>query len=106
MLHHSQEDFCRLWGRLMAQAWDDPAFKAHLVADPAGVLAEYGYELPPGADVRLEVVAGAERTRYLYLPCEGELSENTAAAAGEVAGECVNNRVTLAQLAVGAKSAS
>jgi hypothetical protein len=105
MVHPSQEEFCRLWGRLMARAWDDAAFKQRLVTNPTEVLAEHGYDLPPGVDVRLQVVASDENVQYLYLPCEGELSENTSAQAGGVASECVNNQLALAQLAAGSRSA-
>jgi hypothetical protein len=99
MVHPSQEAFCRLWGQLMARAWDDAAFKRRLVADPAGVLREHGYELPPGTNVRLQVVESDEQVQYLYLPCEGELPTNSSEAAGQVAGECLNNRLALARLA-------
>jgi hypothetical protein len=80
-------------------------FKQRLVTNPTEVLAEHGYDLPPGVDVRLQVVASDENVQYLYLPCEGELSENTSAQAGGVASECVNNRLALAQLAAGSRSA-
>jgi hypothetical protein len=99
MVHPSQEAFCRLWGQLMARAWADEAFKERLVADPAGVLREHGYELPPGTNVRLQVVASDAQVQYLYLPCEGELRTNSSAEAGEVAGECLNNQLVLARLA-------
>lgn len=31
------------WGRVVAKAWVDPAFKARLLADPKAALAEVGY---------------------------------------------------------------
>jgi hypothetical protein len=99
MVHPEQEEFCRLWGRLMERAWNDPEFMSRLVADPAEVLAEHGYVIPPGMDVRLQVVASDDVTTYLYLPCAGELRDGTADEAGEVAAECRNNQLVLSRLA-------
>ncbi|GAA2756907.1 hypothetical protein [Actinopolymorpha rutila] len=98
MVHPSQLEFCRLWGRLMARAWDDPEFGKRLAEDPAGVLAEHGYVVPEGMDVRLQVVASDEETVYLYVPSPGELTEVSGAGAGDVAAECVNNRLALDRL--------
>jgi len=39
--------------RLIARAWTDPAFKARLLDDPAGVLAEEGYALAHSPTVRV-----------------------------------------------------
>ncbi len=39
--------------RLVARAWTDPDFKARLMADAAGVLAEEGYELEHSPTVRV-----------------------------------------------------
>ncbi len=99
MVHPSQVDFCKLWGRLMARAWADPEFKARLVADPAEVLQEYGYDLPLDSEFRLQVVESDDNVQYLYIPCEGELRNNNGTEAGEVASECLNNRLVLARLA-------
>ena len=38
-------------GKVIAAAWLDPEFLARLKADPEGVLAEYGVELPAGKKV-------------------------------------------------------
>lgn len=47
-------DFEFQWGLLVARAWDDPAFKTRLLADPAGVLEEHGIRTPAGR--RIEVI--------------------------------------------------
>jgi hypothetical protein len=104
MVHPSQEDFCRLWGRLIAQAWADPAFKKRLVANPAEVLQEHGYELPSGMNVHLQVVASDDNVQYLYIPCPEELRNNSSTEAGEVASDCLNNRVVLARLTAESRS--
>ena len=51
--------------RLVARAWTDPAFKARLVADAAGVLAEEGYELEHSPTVR--VVENSERVHNVIV---------------------------------------
>jgi hypothetical protein len=99
VVHPSQQDFCRLWGQLIARAWTDAEFKKRLLADPAEILQEHGYELPPGMDVRLSVAESDDHVLYLYVPCPEELSNDNSAEAGEVAGECLNNRIVLARLA-------
>jgi len=99
MVHPSQENFCRLWGQLVVQSWDDPELKERLLRDPAAVLREHGYELDASSKVRLQVVASSEAVQYLYLPSQGELPDNGGAeAAGELASQCLNNRLVLARL--------
>jgi hypothetical protein len=48
-------------GRLVAKAWADPAFKERLLAHPAAVLREQGFDVPAGIEVR--VVEDAESTQ-------------------------------------------
>ena len=104
MVHPSQEEFCRLWGRLIARSWADDVFKEWLVADPAKVLKEHGYEVPPGMNVDLRVVVSDENVQYLYIPCPGEMCDpSSSAEAGALASECFNNRMVLARLAAGAR---
>jgi hypothetical protein len=50
----------RLWGRVVARAWDDDAFRRRLLAEPAPVLREEGIDVPPGAAVRVIEGAGAD----------------------------------------------
>ncbi|HVS40528.1 MAG TPA: NHLP leader peptide family RiPP precursor [Gemmataceae bacterium] len=69
-------DFEYQWGQLVARAWDDPAFKAKLIADPVAVLQENGVTPPAGG--RLQVVENSADVAYLVLPTKPtsrELSE-------------------------------
>lgn len=66
-------------GMLIAQIWSDDQLKERMLADPAGVLQEYGVEVPYGVEVR--VVEDTSDVRYLVLPAspEGDLSEEDLA---------------------------
>ena len=63
-----QPDAAKKFGRLVAKAWSDPAFKKRLVAEPKAILHEYGIEVPAGADVK--VVENTEKVVYLNLPIQ------------------------------------
>ena len=47
------QEYAQRWGQLVARAWGDEAFKAHLLAEPAPVLAEQGIAFLPGVEVRV-----------------------------------------------------
>lgn len=99
MIHPSQEEFCKIWGQLVARSWSDDVFRERLKADPAGVLKEHGFELPPGTNIDLQVDESTNDVQYLYLPCPGELADPTSPKnAQAVAEDCLNNRVVLARL--------
>ncbi|HVS39707.1 MAG TPA: NHLP leader peptide family RiPP precursor [Gemmataceae bacterium] len=59
-------DFEYQWSQLVARAWADPAFKAKLLADAAGVLKENG--LTPPAGTQLKVVENTDKVIHLVLP--------------------------------------
>ena len=40
-----------LWGKVVAQAWNDDDYKARLIAEPRSALAEAGYEIPDNLTV-------------------------------------------------------
>jgi hypothetical protein len=63
------------YGKVVAKAWSDGAFKAKLLSNPQSALAELGYQMPAG--VRIEVVEDTATTRHLVLPPrpDGELSD-------------------------------
>ena len=46
-------EYAKQYGRLVARAWSDEAFRQRLLAEPAAVLAEQGIDFPPGLEVRL-----------------------------------------------------
>lgn len=70
------EQHSKLWGQIVAKAWQDESLKKRLLADPAAVLKEYGIEVPPG--VQLRVVENTDQILHLTLPSKPtrELSEN------------------------------
>jgi hypothetical protein len=49
--------YTRMHGEITARAMADPAYRSELLADPRGVLAAAGIDVP--ADVRIEVVTVA-----------------------------------------------
>ncbi len=69
------------WGRIVAWAWEDDAFKQRLLADPAAVLQEHGVRVPPGSKV--QVIEDTAQVHHLTLPRKpdavGELSEEDMA---------------------------
>ena len=62
----TQEEVQKAWGKVLAKAWSDEAFKKRLLADPAGVLKENGIEMPP--DVTVKVVEDSAKVLHLILP--------------------------------------
>jgi hypothetical protein len=70
-----QGNWQRSWSMLVAQAWADEGLKARLLEDPAGVLGEYGVEVPFGVELR--VVEDTPEIRHVVLPLSpaGELTD-------------------------------
>jgi hypothetical protein len=70
------------FAQIVAQSWEDAEFRARLLADPAGVLGEKGFQVPPGK--RVEIVEDTDDVIHLTLPSRPrELSdENLDAVAG------------------------
>jgi hypothetical protein len=59
----------KLLEAIIARAWEDPDFKASLIADPRKVLkSEFGYEYPEG--VNLRVIEETADERCLVLPVQ------------------------------------
>jgi hypothetical protein len=66
----------RKWGRIVARAWTDPAYKQRLLADASAVLREEGMAVPPG--VQAKVVEDSNTLVQFTLPPkpgDQELSE-------------------------------
>ena len=76
-------DNAEAYGKVVARAWRDPAFKAKLIADPQAVLREAGMAVPAGATVK--VVENTGTHLHFVLPPKpvGQLSDE---ALDEVAG--------------------
>ena len=64
------------FGKIIAKAWRDPAFKAELIANPAAALQAEGIEVPEGMTVT--VVENTDKQFHLVLPPvhSDELSED------------------------------
>jgi hypothetical protein len=70
-------DYSAVSGKVIARAWSDPDYKARLMSDPKGALAEAGVTLEEGSDI--EVIEDTATVRHLVIPAppaEGELSED------------------------------
>ena len=59
-------DNAAAYGKVVARAWRDPAFKAKLIADPQAVLAEAGMAVPAGVTVK--VVENTATHLHFVLP--------------------------------------
>jgi hypothetical protein len=44
----------KAWGKVVAKAWNDPQFKAQLLANPKPVLAQNGVKIPDNVEVKIE----------------------------------------------------
>ncbi|HEV2438709.1 MAG TPA: NHLP leader peptide family RiPP precursor [bacterium] len=68
-----QSERMKAYGRIVARAWSDRAFKQRLLADPASVLREFKIDVPAGRQVR--VVEETDAVGYFVLPAQpGDLS--------------------------------
>ena len=87
---NSPEQFGVAYGKAVARAWSDNAYRERLLSDPKAALAEVGAEPPPGIEV--SVVENTPDRVHLVLPvqpAEGEVGDaQLAAAAGGVSGAC------------------
>lgn len=77
MADDAHELFHKLWPKIVAKAWKDPAFKAQLKENPKQVFATYGIEVPQ--EINLAIIENTEQTHYILLPSkpEGELTEKS-----------------------------
>jgi len=68
------------FGKIIARAWRDPAFKAELIANPAAALKAEGINVPDGMAVT--VVENTDKQFHLVLPPapSGELSDEALEA--------------------------
>ena len=60
----------KLWGKIVAKAWCDEAFKAELLNNAEQVLKAEGAEIPEGVHVHVveEQKPSTAEEIYLYLP--------------------------------------
>ncbi len=62
------QEFQKAYGKIVAKAWEDEAFKAVLLSDPMKVFKENGVEVPEGVEIRM--VENNADTMHLILPPE------------------------------------
>src|SRR5262245_16660882 len=75
--------FAKQWGQLVARAWTDDAFKARLLAEPGPTLAEQGFEMPLGIEVKIhESTATLVHLTLPPAPSEDLSDEQLDAVAG------------------------
>jgi hypothetical protein len=55
-----------VFGKIIAKAWRDPAFKAELIANPAAALKAEGIDVPAGMAVT--VLENTDKQFHLVLP--------------------------------------
>ena len=75
MAQTDQEKTNAAYGKVVARAWRDPAFKAKLIADPQAALKDAGVPVPPG--VKMTVLENTNTHIHVVLPPKptGELSD-------------------------------
>jgi hypothetical protein len=63
-----------LWSQIVARAWCDEGLMKRLRSDPRDVLAEHGFEVPDGTEVKVvegaevRVVEHTDKTCHFILP--------------------------------------
>jgi hypothetical protein len=86
MVSNDRNQQVKQYGKIVARAWTDDAFRQRLLADPKGVLAEFG--IPSNANREIRVVENSEDVFYLVLPQKpGNLSADQID--GDIAPDCV-----------------
>src|SRR5829696_1640769 len=68
MAEDQNQESAKKYGKIVAKAWSDPAFKQRLMENPAEVLKEEGVDVPAGIEVR--VIETPESRRFFILPEE------------------------------------
>ncbi len=66
--------FLSIYYNLVSKAWKDPSLKEKLLADPAGMLASNGVDVPPG--VAVKIVEDTDNVKYLNLAREIDVDTN------------------------------
>lgn len=88
---NTERDNAAAYGKVVAKAWRDPAFKAKLIADPQAVLREAGMGVPAGATVKVVENTGTHLHFVLPPKPTGQLSDEAldevAAGAGPMPGK-------------------
>ncbi len=75
----------RRWAQVVARAWDDEDFRRRLLAQPADVLREAGFDVPHDAEVHIvdrEPEAASEGVTCLRLPARPDADDLIEEALG------------------------
>ncbi len=86
MSREQYEERVKAYGRVVAKAWDDEAFKQRLLADPKAALQAEGLTFPEGAEVH--AVETHDRLFYFPIPPKpaGLSTEELSGMAGGAGG--------------------
>jgi len=78
-------------GKIVAAAWQDPAFLKHLKANPIAVKKQHGIDIAAG--VQVEVIESQPNELVLVLPeiVEGELDDEHLAAVPGAGAQCLGS---------------
>ncbi|MBS0650973.1 MAG: NHLP leader peptide family RiPP precursor [Verrucomicrobia bacterium] len=70
------EAFHKAWSKMIAKAWNDPAFKEKLMKTPLAVFKEEGIQIPEG--IQFKVDENTHKVIHLTIPekPQGNLSES------------------------------
>ena len=61
-----KEQFGQAWGKIVAKAWSDEAFKKRLLSEPNAVLKENGVDIPAG--VQFKIMEDTDQLCHISLP--------------------------------------
>ena len=88
------------YGKVIAKAWREPAFKAKLIADPRAILAEAGVSIPAGVTVKVLEDTGTHLHFVLPPKPTGQLSDealDAVAGAAQSIGSGKYTKIGLSQ---------
>ncbi len=90
MSREQYQERLEAYGRIVAKAWEDEAFKQRLLTDPKAALQAEGLSFPEDAEVR--VVEPNDRLVYFPLPSkpEGLTEEQLGGMAGGTGSTCAD----------------
>jgi intracellular multiplication protein IcmD len=83
------------WAKLVIDSWQNADLKQRLLSDPAAVLAERGFTVPPGLNVR--VVEATDANSFVVLPA-AQTSSTSGLTIGEVASSITDRFSNLSKL--------
>ena len=84
MEENVRKEFLQLWGKLVAQSWEDESLRQRLLNEPAEVLTEHGAEFPEHVEVKL--LHDVDTTIYLPFPAKPDFAELEDGELDQVAG--------------------